>query len=167
MFASKKKKYKNKSRKIIFAVVVGISIMVGYFIAIFLHPNLVLYSDTNTSVHVGEVIDVYTESNYTGYKNRKRTIVYMELENGDVLHIPHLILKESDWNYDTLKETILNNTVEVKTSKTNADKIVSIKCDQQDILTYEDMNKIQISNRIGIGFICIIAIAFITLLKLL
>ena len=133
----------------------------------FLHPTFVLYSDTNTSVHLGEVIDVYTESHYTGYKNRKRTTVYMELENGDVLYIPHAILRESDWNYDTLKETILNNAVEVKTSKTNADKIVSIKCDQQDILTYEDMNKTQINNRIGLGCICMVAIVFITLLKLL
>ena len=163
----KRKKNKNKSRKIIFVVVVGISIMVGYFVTIFTHPTFVMYSDTNTSVHIGEVNDVYTESNYTGYKNRKRTKVYIELENGDVLYIPHSTLRKSDWNDDTLKETILNNTVEVKTSETNADKIVSIKCDQQVIFTYDDMNKIQRSNRIGLGFICIVAIAFITLLKLL
>ena len=91
-YKNKSKKYKNKSRKIIFAVVVGISIIVGYFFTIFLHPNFVLYSDTNTSVHIGEVIDVYTESNYTGYKSRKRTTVYMELENGDVLFLHHYIM---------------------------------------------------------------------------
>ena len=111
-----KKRKKNKSKKIIFVVVVSISIMIGYFVTIFTHPTFVMYSDTNTSVHIGEVNDVYTESNYTGYNNRKRTKVYIELENGDVLYIPHSTLKKSDWNYDTLKETILNNTIEVKTS---------------------------------------------------
>ena len=44
-------------------------------------------------------------------------------------------------------------------------KIVSIKCNQQDIFTYDDMNKTQLSNRIGIGIVCIIVIAVIALLN--
>ena len=55
---------------------------------------------------------------------------------------PDLHSTKNDYNYETLKETILNNTVEINTAETKVGKIVSIKCNQQDIFTYDDMNNL-------------------------
>ena len=164
----KKGKHENKKTKIISVVVVGILIMIGYFITIFNNPTFLMYSDANTLRIFGNVTDVYIEAEYdTGHKTRQSTKVYIELDGGDKFYIPNLTLRKNDISYEALKETILKHTVEMNVSETKADKIVSIKCNQQDIFTYNDVNEIQQSNRIGLGFVCIVAIAVIALLKLL
>ena len=164
----KKAKCKNKKMKIVSVIVVSTLIILGYFITIFVHPTFLMYSAANTSLCSGNVTDVYMEAKYdTGHKTRQSTMVYIELDGGDTFYIPNLTLRKNDINYEALKETILNHTVEINVSETKADKIVSIKCNQQDIFTYDAVNKIQLSNRIGLGFVCFIIIAVFSLLKLL
>jgi hypothetical protein len=160
-------KQKRKKEKMIFVAVFSIVILIGYFVLIFAHPTFILYSDANTSTHVGAVSDIHIETHSTGYKTRQTTFVYIEFENKDIFYIPLLTLKKNGWDYEVLKETILNQTVEIKTAEAKVDKIVSIRGEEQEIFTYADMNKTQQSNRIGLALIGLIAISFIALYKLL
>ena len=160
-------KQKRKKEKMIFVAVFSIVILIGYFVLIFAHPTFILYSDANTSTHVGAVSDIHIETHSTGYKTRQTTFVYIEFENKDIFYIPLLTLKKNGWDYEVLKETILNQTVEIKTPEMKADKIVTIECGEQRILTFDDMNKSQQSNRIGLGLIGLIVIFFVALYKLL
>ena len=121
------------------------------------------YSDDNTDTYVGKVTSMYTESKYTGYKNRQRTIVYIELEQKETFWVSYLTLSKAGIIYDDLKEIMLNKNVEIKTPKNDKQKIVSISVDDYSIFTYDDINKTTQSNRVGLTIICIIVILFATL----
>ena len=106
---------------------------------------------------------MYTESEYTGYKNRQRTIVYIELEQKKTFWVSYLTLSKAGIIYDDLKEIMLNKNVEIKTPKNDKKKIVSISVDDYSIFTYDDINKTSQSNRVGLTIMCIIVILFATL----
>ena len=58
-------KNKNKKTKIFSVIVIGILIMAGYLITIFTHPTFLMYSDTNTSVYIGNVTNIiYQKDNF-------------------------------------------------------------------------------------------------------
>lgn len=160
---------KMKSRRKNISVIVAIFTLtlVGYFAAINLLPTFMLYSDDNTETYSGKVSAVYTERHSTGYKNRKYTMVYIRLENGQTFHIAASILRERNIDYEEFKETVLNKTIEIKTAKSNNEKLVSTICEDHNLLTYNDINKTQQSNRIGLAIVCIIVFIFSALLLIL
>lgn len=160
-------KMKSRKNNISIIVVIFTLTLVGYFFAINLLPTFMLYSDDNTETYLGKVSAVYTERHSTGYKNRKYTMVYIQVENGQTFHIGDLTLHKRNIDYEEFKETILNETVEIKFAKANSEKLVSIKHEEHSLLTYNDINKTQQSNRIGLALVCIIACMFSALLLIL
>ena len=165
---NKHKKTANRKTKkkviagILFVLTVGV-----YLTAIFTLPAFTVYSDDNTESYAGRVTSVSAESEYTGYKTRKRTMVYIELDTGEAFHIGNLTLRKNDMDYEALKEAVLNNPVEIRAAKTNAEKLVTLRSANEEIITYEDINQTSHSNRIGLLAVCCIAFAFVALLLLL
>lgn len=158
---------KSRRKNISIIVIICTLTLVSYFGAINLLPTFMLYSDDNTETYLGKVSAVYTERHYTGYKNQEYTMVYIQVENGQVFHIPYLTLQKRNIEYEEFKETILNKTVVIKSAKSSSEKLVSIKHEEHSLLTYNDMNKTQQSNRIGLALVCIIVCIFSALLLIL
>lgn len=166
--SKKKSRRKNISMTVSIGIAIAVFILtlVGYFVVINLSPKFMLFSDDNTETYSGKVSAVYAERRSTGYKNRRYTMVYIQLENGQTFHISESILEDSI-NYKEFKETILNETVEIKFAKSSSEKLVSIKHKGHSLLTYNDRNKTQQSNRIGFALVCIIEYVFFTLILFL
>lgn len=152
------KKKTIKKGRIIGYIFVVIALLTGYFIAIHILPAFIFYTDENTELYSGKVTSIEMISEYTGYKTRKRGIVYIEIDGEHIFRISNLILRESNIEYDSLKDEILNSTVEIRSSKLNSEKVVSIKEGQNSILTYDDINRTSQSNRVALALICLILI---------
>ena len=162
-----KKTANRKAKKKILAGILFVLTVGVYLTAIFTLPAFTVYSDDNTESYAGRVTSVSAESEYTGYKSRKRTMVYIELDTGEAFHIGNLTLRKNDMDYEALKEAVLNNPVEIRAAKTNAEKLVTLRSANQEIITYEDINQTSQSNRVGLLAVCCIAFAFVALLLLL
>ncbi|MBE6533761.1 MAG: hypothetical protein E7678_02155 [Ruminococcaceae bacterium] len=162
----KKKQNRKKVKRIIIIVVVFIITAICYFFALNHLSGFQAYSDENTDTYKGTVTSVYTKSHYTGYKNRKRTIVYIELDGEKEFSILHLTLRENDYDYESLKDIILNKAVEIKAGN-DATNIVSLDCEDNSILTINDSNKNVQSNVIGLTIVFIIAATFVSLILIL
>ena len=151
-------------RSIMLFVIICIIILIGYLIAIHNFPAFIIYSDENTDTNNGMVTAVFLESEYTGYKSRKRAMMYIVLDNSNAFYISNQTLRANDLEYESFKTTLLNNTVEINSAKAQEGKIVSIKCGEHELLTIDDFNRIsQRSTRFGLGLVCIIIIALIGL----
>lgn len=155
------KKKKIKKGKIIGYIFIVIALLTGYFIAIHTLPAFIFYTDENTELYSGKVTSIEMISEYTGYKTRKRGIVYIEIDGEHIFRISNLILRESNIEYDSLKDKILNSTVEIRSSKSNNEKVVSIRKDQDSIFTYDDINRTSQSNRVALALVCLILIVFV------
>ena len=163
--SQKKSKKKNDPRiilGIIFVLTVGF-----YLIAIYTLPAFTIYSDDNTESFTGRVTSVYVDSQYTGFKSRQRSMVCVELDTGETFHISNLTLRKNHVEFESLKETILNNNVEIQAATSDTEKIVTIRCEDEQIITYENLNQTSQSNRIGLLVVCCVAFAFVALLLLL
>ena len=163
----KKKPANRKAKKKILAGILFVLTVGVYLTAIFTLPAFTVYSDDNTESYAGRVTSVSAESEYTGYKTRKRAMVYIELDTGETFHISNLTLRKNHVEFESLKETILNNNVEIQAATSDTEKIVTIRCEDEQILTYEDLNRTSQSNRIGLLAVCCVAFAFVALLLLL
>ena len=163
----KKKPANRKAKKKILAGILFVLTVGVYLTAIFTLPAFTVYSDDNTESYAGRVTSVSAESEYTGYKTRKRAMVYIELDTGETFHISNLTLRKNHVEFESLKETILNNNVEIQAATSDTEKIVTIRCEDEQILTYEDLNRTSQSNRIGLLAGCCVAFAFVALLLLL
>ena len=155
-----KKKTTQKGKNMIFVLIV-IAFLAGYFVAIHILPAFMIYTDGNTESYLGKVTSIEMISEYTGYKSRQRGIVYIEIDGEHTFHISNLTLRKRNIEYDSLKDTILNSTVEIRSAKSDDEKIVSIRKAQDSILTFDDVNKSSQSNRVGLALICLIIIIFI------
>ena len=163
----KKKPANRKAKKKILAGILFVLTVGVYLTAIFTLPAFTVYSDDNTESYAGRVTSVSAESEYTGYKTRKRTMVYIELDTGEAFHIANLTLRENGIDYEALEEAVLNTPVEIRAAKTNAEKLVTLRSANEEIITYEDINQTSHSNRIGLLIVCCVAFAFVALLLLL
>lgn len=163
----KKKPANRKAKKKILAGILFVLTVGVYLTAIFTLPAFTVYSDDNTESYAGRVTSVSAESEYTGYKTRKRAMVYIELDTGETFHISNLTLRKNHVEFESLKETILNNNVEIQAATSDTEKIVTIRCEDEQILTYENLNQTSQSNRIGLLAVCCVAFAFVALLLLL
>lgn len=159
-------KKKQRRKRIPFVIIIAAVVLIGYFIAIQTLPLYLFYSDKNTETHTGKVTDVYLEKIYTGYKGRTRNIAHIKLEGVDTFWISVGLLNKQSPKYDEIKETILYETVEIRTAKDD-DTIVSIKHNENTLYSYEEANRNSASNRIGLALVCIIAVVFIALFLLL
>ena len=163
----KKKPANRKAKKKILAGILFVLTVGVYLTAIFTLPAFTVYSDDNTESYAGRVTSVSAESEYTGYKTRKRAMVYIELDTGETFHISNLTLRKNHVEFESFKETILNNNVEIQAATSDTEKIVTIRCEDEQILTYENLNQTSQSNRIGLLVVCCVAFAFVALLLLL
>lgn len=163
----KKKPANRKAKKKILAGILFVLTVGVYLTAIFTLPAFTAYSDDNTESYAGRVTSVSVESEHTGYKSRKRSMVFIELDTAETFYISNLTLQKNDVEYEALKETILNTHVEIQAAQTNAEKLVTLRSANQEIITYEDINQTSQSNRVGLLAVCCIAFAFVALLLLL
>lgn len=162
----KLEKKKQRRKRIPLVIIISVLVLIGYFIAIQTLPLYLFYSDKNTETHTGKVTDVYLEKIYTGYKGRKRSIAYIKLEGVDTFWISVGLLNKQSPKYDEIKETILYETVEIKTAKDD-ESIVSLKHNENTLYSYDEANRNSASNRIGLAFLCVVAVVFIALFLLL
>lgn len=158
-----KVKTDKRKRMIMLIAIIFPIVLIGYLIAIHILPVFIIYSDQNTVTHNGTVTSVYLESDYTGYKTRKRSMVYVVLDNGSTLHISNLTLRKNGIEYESLRNDILDKPVEIKASKADDSKIVSIECGENELLTFDDINRTSQSNRIGLSLVCLVIMAFIVI----
>lgn len=159
-------KKKQRRKRIPLVIIISVLVLIGYFIAIQTLPLYLFYSDKNTETHTGKVTDVYLEKIYTGYKGRKRSIAYIKLEGVDTFWISVGLLNKQSPKYDEIKETILYETVEIKTAKDD-ESIVSLKHNENTLYSYDEANRNSASNRIGLAFLCVVAVVIIAGLLLL
>ena len=159
-------KKKQRRKRIPFVIIIAAVVLIGYFITIQTMPPFLSYSDENTEPHTGKVTAVYLEKIRSGYKGQKSSIANIKLSGGDTFWISKSLLDKHSPKYDEIKETILYETVEIRTAKDD-DTIVSIKHNENTLYSYEEANRNSASNRIGIALVCIIAVVFIALFLLL
>ena len=157
----KLEKKKQRRKRIPLVIIIAAVVLIGYFISIQTMPPFLSYSDENTETHTGKVTDVYLKRIAT---NRKTANI--RLEGADTFWISVRLLNKHSPKYDEIKETILYETVEIRTAKDD-DTIVSIKHNENTLYSYEEANRNSASNRIGIALVCIIAVVFIALFLLL
>ena len=154
-------KKKQRRKRIPLVIIIAAVVLIGYFIAIQTLPSYLFYSDKNTETHTGKVTDVYLKRIAT---NRKTANI--RLEGADTFWISVRLLNKQSPKYDEIKETILYETVEIRTAKDD-DTIVSLKHNENTLYSYEEANRNSASNRIGVALVCIIAVVFIALILLL
>ena len=162
----KLEKKKQRRKRIPFVIIIAAVVLIGYFITIQTMPPFLSYSDENTEPHTGKVTAVYLEQIRSGYKGSKSSIANIKLSGGATFWISKSLLDKHAPKYDEIKETILYETVEIRTAKDD-DTIVSIKHNEKILYSYEEANRNSALNRIGIAFVCIIAVVFIALFLLL
>ena len=164
--SKKMKDLRRTKRKVILGIIFALTVGF-YLIAIYTLPAFTIYSDDNTESFTGRVTSVYVDSQYTGFKSRKRSMICVELDTGETFHISNLTLRKNHVEFESLKETILNNNVEIQAATSDTEKIVTIRCEDEQILTYENLNQTSQSNRIGLLVVCCVSFAFVALLLLL
>ncbi len=155
----RKLKARKKRNRIIVSIVISVLLWAIYFIAVNYDTRFISFSDENTESYSGIAKDVWFEKRrYSG--KRYSTWVFLKLENEKSFCVNLDMLLEKDINYDSFREIVLEKQVEIKSAKAKPEKIVSIECENNDILTLEDTNKNQFINKIAVAFVVLVVNSF-------